>query len=105
MRGAPGRSDDPMGLERVVFFSDAIFAIAITLLVIEITVPEGDVIGPQLTHKLERLAPKFFGFGLNFWVIAAAGRRGSRGCASPATSTASPPSAARSPTRRRCTDC
>jgi TMEM175 potassium channel family protein len=69
MRGALGRSDDPMGVERVAFFSDAVFAIAITLLVIEITVPEGDLTGPQLTHELGRLGPKLFSFGLSFWVI------------------------------------
>jgi uncharacterized membrane protein len=69
MRGALGRSDDPMGVERVAFFSDAVFAIAITLLVIELTVPEGDLTGPQLTHELGRLGPKFFSFGLSFWVI------------------------------------
>jgi uncharacterized membrane protein len=67
--GALGRSDDPMGVERVAFFSDAVFAIAITLLVIELTVPEGDLTGPQLTHELGRLGPKFFSFGLSFWVI------------------------------------
>jgi TMEM175 potassium channel family protein len=69
MRGAFGRSDDPMGVERVAFFSDAVFAIAITLLVIEIAVPDGDLTGPQLTGELGRLAPKFFSFGLSFWVI------------------------------------
>jgi uncharacterized membrane protein len=69
MRGALGRSDDPMGVERVAFFSDAVFAIAITLLVIQLTVPEGDMTGSQLTHALVRLGPKFFSFGLSFWVI------------------------------------
>lgn len=58
-----------MGVERVAFFSDAVFAIAITLLVIEIAVPDGDLTGPQLTGELGRLAPKFFSFGLSFWVI------------------------------------
>jgi uncharacterized membrane protein len=53
-----------MGVERVAFFSDAVFAIAITLLVIEIAVPDGDLTGPQLTGELGRLAPKFFSFGL-----------------------------------------
>jgi uncharacterized membrane protein len=67
--GALGRSDDPMGVERVAFFSDAVFAIAITLLVIELTVPEGELTEPQLTHELGRLGPKFFSFGLSFWVI------------------------------------
>jgi uncharacterized membrane protein len=58
-----------MGVERVAFFSDAVFAIAITLLVIEIAVPDGDLTGPQLTGELGRLAPKFFSFGLSFWVV------------------------------------
>lgn len=67
--GARGPSSDPPGVERVAFFSDAVFAIAITLLVIGITVPEGDLTGAQLTHELGRLGPKFFSFGLSFWVI------------------------------------
>jgi uncharacterized membrane protein len=67
--GARGPANDRLGVERVAFFSDAVFAIAITLLVIEITVPEGDMTGAQLTHELGRLGPKFFSFGLSFWVI------------------------------------
>jgi Endosomal/lysosomal potassium channel TMEM175 len=54
-RAAFGRSDDPMAVERIVCFSDAVFAIAITLLVIEITVPEGGATGPELAHELGRL--------------------------------------------------
>jgi TMEM175 potassium channel family protein len=50
-------------VERVAFFSDAVFAIAITLLVIQITVPEGDLTGAQLTHELSRLGPKFLASG------------------------------------------
>jgi len=67
--GARGPSSDPLGVERVAFFSDAVFAIAITLLVIQLTVPQGDLTGAQLTHEPGRLGPKFFSFGLSFWVI------------------------------------
>jgi uncharacterized membrane protein len=62
-------------LERMILFSDAVFAIAITLLVIEIRIP-------NLVHLDSRVAaweelrsdllekfPEFFGFILSFWVI------------------------------------
>jgi uncharacterized membrane protein len=56
-----------LGLDRVVFFSDAVIAIAITLLVLEIRAPEGSVdLGPQLL----RLLPKYLGWAVSFWVIA-----------------------------------
>jgi uncharacterized membrane protein len=63
---------DPLGLERLVFFSDAVIAIAITLLVLEIKVPEIEP-GPgnsELARQLTALWPKYLGYLTSFWVIA-----------------------------------
>src|SRR6187401_631968 len=62
-------------LERLILFSDAVFAIAITLLVIEIKIPEVHV--PPGTpvqegvilQKLSELIPKLIGFIVSFILI------------------------------------
>ena len=65
-------SEDKFGLDRIVFFSDAVIAIAITLLVIELTPPEieADLIDTQLVSQVLELWPKYLGFVVSFWVIA-----------------------------------
>lgn len=62
-----GTEESPRSLDRVVFFADAVFAIAITLLVVEITVPH--VGKPQLEHALGDQGWQFFSFALSFAVI------------------------------------
>ena len=59
-------------LERLILFSDAVFAIAITLLVIEIKVPElhGEhATEDAMLHELGKLVPKFLGFFISFVLI------------------------------------
>ncbi len=66
----PERQD--FQLDRFILFSDAIFAIAITLLVIEIKAPEMHAGGTNLEtlQQLAPLLPKAIGFVISFWVIA-----------------------------------
>ena len=60
-------------LERMILFSDAVFAIAITLLVIEIKIPELEkehISDEALLEGLGHLIPKFIGFIISFVMIA-----------------------------------
>lgn len=61
------------GMERLVFFSDAVFAIAITLLGLELTqglkAPEGPVTDAELLKRLFDLGPKCLGYVFSFLVI------------------------------------
>ncbi|MBN8837659.1 MAG: DUF1211 domain-containing protein [Sphingobacteriia bacterium] len=59
-------------LERIALFSDAVFAIAITLLIIEIKIPEihpGEISDQELWHVLVQASPKFIGFFVSFFVV------------------------------------
>jgi uncharacterized membrane protein len=57
-------------LERIVFFSDAVFAIAITLLVLELKIPDVHVrSNEELNQVILSAFPHFFSFVLSFVVI------------------------------------
>jgi uncharacterized membrane protein len=54
-----------MKTSRLEAFSDGVFAVAITLLVLEINVPAGE----NLWHQLKEEWPSFASFFISFWVI------------------------------------
>jgi hypothetical protein len=62
-------------VERLTLFSDAIFAFAMTLLAVDIRVPEipQSLVNSELNAELANLAPKFIGFGLSFSFRAVTG--------------------------------
>jgi len=64
--------EDKFGLDRIVFFSDAVIAIAITLLVIEIKVPkiESQLVNSELVHLILEKWPEYLGYIVSFMVIS-----------------------------------
>lgn len=66
------KSDEAMlGTARIEAFSDGVLAIVITLLVLEIRVPElsADLVSSELAHRLWEMTPKFVGFITSFLVV------------------------------------
>jgi uncharacterized membrane protein len=64
-------SEDTRGLDRIIFFSDAIFAIVMTLLILNISVPDipQDSAAAELPARVLDLWPQFFSYALSFLVI------------------------------------
>ena len=63
-------AESGLSFERVVFFSDAVFAIVITLLVLELKVPHvTEHTEPALRHALVELFPRVVGFVVSFLII------------------------------------
>jgi uncharacterized membrane protein len=60
---------DEGGAERLVFFSDAVVAIAITLLALDLRVPEGAT-SAEFWHDMGRHFDDYLGFLISFVVIA-----------------------------------
>jgi uncharacterized membrane protein len=62
--------NSPLSFERIVFFSDAVFAIVITLLVLEIKVPHLEAkTDAAMASEMIHLIPKFFGFVCSFFIV------------------------------------
>ena len=61
---------DELSMERIVFFSDAVFAIAITLLAFEIRLPDIAGLGnAELLKELLSIWPRYLSFMVSFLVI------------------------------------
>ena len=65
------QTGEELGMERIVFFSDAVMAIAITLLTVDLKLPDmaGTITSSELIHELSVLAPRLLSFLISFMVI------------------------------------
>ncbi len=75
MPGSPGGQVERVAaseLERLIFLSDGVFAIAMTLLAVELALPEvtSSEGTADLAHRLLALGPRYFSYALSFLVIA-----------------------------------
>jgi uncharacterized membrane protein len=70
-RADQGEVNTELGLERIVFFSDAVMAIALTLLAIDLRVPQVSLAAAptELPQQLVNMAPRFLSFIVSFGVI------------------------------------
>ena len=62
---------EKLGYERVIFFSDAVFAIAITLLALDVRLPQlpPGTLEAEFTERLLGLWPRYLGYVVSFLVI------------------------------------
>ena len=61
-----------LGLERIIFLSDGLFAIALTVLVIDLRIPElpTAAASDQVAAALSALLPRVFAYALSFTIIS-----------------------------------
>ena len=69
--GVRSSGRDELGLERLILFSDAVFAIAITLLALDIRLPAGaESFGnAEMLRQLLGLWPKYLAYLISFLAI------------------------------------
>lgn len=68
---APAQHGTDLGLERLIFFSDAVFAIVITLLALDIRLPAtAEQLGDAgVANNLFAILPKFLAYFLSFYIV------------------------------------
>jgi len=65
-------NDDQLGLERLIFFSDAVFAIAVTLLALDLRLDTNaaSLSNAELLKALLAIWPKYLGYVISFVVLS-----------------------------------
>ncbi|WP_259068022.1 TMEM175 family protein [Mucilaginibacter sp. X4EP1] len=58
-------------LERLIFFSDAVFAIIITIMILDVKLPEMEKLPSELVARdaFLRIIPKLIGYGVSFYAV------------------------------------